>query len=121
MTVRQSILGAAVCAGISLSVSWAFADSMPKVDTSMPTPVVYPERDQSSGEQGTVILSVCVDSHGKPVLANVAKTSGYPDLDIAAVETVMNWHYLPAIHGGDVAKDWASVQVVYRLPGTSEK
>jgi len=117
MICRQWMTGGAVCLGFILGFTHtAFADSTPKVDTSSPTPVVYPKGAQSSGEQGTVVLSVYVSSRGKPILANVARTSGFPDLDNAAIETVMNWHYVPAVHGGDTASDWATAQVVYKLP-----
>jgi len=117
MTFRQCTMMGAACLGFVFTLMRpAFADSTPKVDTSAPTPVVYPTAAQSSGEQGTVVLSVYVSSRGKPILANVAKTSGFPDLDNAAVETVMNWHYVPGVRGGDIASDWATVQVVYKLP-----
>lgn len=122
MICRQWVAGGAVCLGLMLIfTNAAFADSAPKVDTSTPTPVVYPRGAQSSGEQGTVVLSVYVSSRGKPILANVARTSGFPDLDNAAVETVMNWHYVPAVHGGGTASDWATVQVVYKLTENSDK
>lgn len=115
-------MGGAVCLGVMLGFARAaVADSTPTVDTSTPTPVVYPTAAQSSGEQGTVILSVYVSGRGKPILANVARTSGFPDLDNAAIETVMNWHYVPAVHGGDTASGWATVQVVYKLPERAGK
>lgn len=92
------------------------ADAGPKVDTSKPTPVVYPVRAQSAGEEGTVILNVYVLSSGKPNRVSVAKSSGYDDLDTAAMQTAYNWHYIPANRGGDTVSDWAAVQVVYKLP-----
>jgi periplasmic protein TonB len=88
----------------------------PKVDTSEPTPVVYPKEAQRAGEEGTVLLNVYVTWSGKPQKIDVAASSGYRDLDNAAVETAANWRYVPALHDGDTASDWASVQVVYRLP-----
>lgn len=92
------------------------ANVAPKVDTSQPTPVVYPTTAQRAGEEGTVLLNVYVTYTGKPQKIDIAKSSGYSELDNAAVETAANWHYVPALHDGDTASDWASVQVVYRMP-----
>lgn len=90
-----------------------------KVDTSKPTPVVYPMAAQRAGEEGTVVVNVFVTQSGKPQRFNVAKSSGYPDLDDAAVATALNWKYVPAFRDGDSVADWAAVQVVYKLPKTA--
>lgn len=103
---------ALACSGFAASA----ADVPPKVDTSQPTPVVYPTGAQRAGEQGTVLLNVYVTWSGKPQRIAVAKSSGYRDLDDAAVETAANWHYVPALRDGGTASDWAQVQVVYRVP-----
>jgi len=111
-------LGATMAAGavaIGLA-SPASADAPPRVDTSQPTTVVYPEPAQRAGEEGTVMVRVYVNTSGRPLRASIAQSSGFVDLDNAAVETAMNWRYVPAIHGGDTTSDWATVQVVYKLP-----
>jgi TonB family protein len=102
-----------------LSASAMAADAGPKVDTSRPTPVIYPTVAQQAGEEGTVVMNVYVNDSGKAKKIAVAKSSGYTDLDTAAVETALNWHYVPAIRSGATVADWASVQVVYKLPGAS--
>ncbi len=116
MTRKAIWCGAAACAGCLMLLGPALADTGPKVDTTKPTPVVYPTTAQQAGEEGTVVLGVYVDDSGKAVKVDVAKSSGYGDLDNAAVETAFNWHYVPAIRGGETASDWARVQVVYKLP-----
>jgi TonB family protein len=107
-----SAVAALVLSGFAVSA----ANVAPKVDTSQPTPVVYPTTAQRAGEEGTVLLNVYVTWSGKPQKIGVAKSSGYDDLDNAAMETAANWHYVPALHDGDTASDWATVQVVYRMP-----
>jgi len=92
------------------------ADAPPRVDTSQPTTVIYPKSAQVSGEEGAVLVRVFVSTSGRAQRASVAQSSGFTDLDNAAVETAMNWRYIPAIHDGDTASDWATVQVVYKLP-----
>jgi TonB family protein len=99
---------------------FAFAAGLaPKVDTSQPTNVIYPKASQAKGEEGTVYLKVYVTPAGRATRVAVFKSSGYNDLDDAAVETAANWHYVPAVHDGDTTSDWATVKVVYQLPTTA--
>jgi TonB family protein len=104
-------------AGMFLVSHGALADDRaPKVDTTKPTAVVYPASAQRAGEEGTVVLKVHVVESGTPDQVSMAKSSGFVDLDNAAIETVMNWHYVPAVRSGAITDDWALVQVVYKLP-----
>jgi len=50
----------------------------------------YPPESRAAGEQGTVILRLVVDGSGQPTSVSVAKGSGFPRLDRAAVEA--GWH-----------------------------
>jgi TonB family protein len=110
-----------IVAAAFLSASAMAADAGPKVDTSKPTPVIYPVAAQQAGEEGTVVMNVYINNSGAAKKIAVAKSSGYVDLDTAAVETALNWHYVPAIRGGDTVSDWAAVQVVYKLPEGAAK
>jgi protein TonB len=98
--------------------AWAADDHPPKVDISQPTPVVYPKVSQARGEEGTVVLGVSISDAGQPRRIRLLKSSGYSDLDNAAMETAFNWHYLPAIRGGETTDDWATVQIKYTLPAS---
>ena len=91
-------------------------DRKPKVDNTKPTAVVYPQTAQVAGEEGIVVLNVHVSDSGKPLNVAMSKSSGFTDLDNAAIETVMNWRFVPAIRGGSTTDDWALVQIVYKLP-----
>lgn len=46
----------------------------------------YPPESRAAGEHGVVILRLTVDDSGRPTAVSVAKSSGYPRLDRAAVE-----------------------------------
>lgn len=50
-----------------------------------PAPV-YPPESRSAGEQGVVMLRLIVDGNGRPTSVTVARSSGFPRLDRAAVE-----------------------------------
>lgn len=46
----------------------------------------YPAESRAAGEQGVVILRVTVNADGRPTAISVARSSGFPRLDRAAVE-----------------------------------
>ena len=46
----------------------------------------YPPESRAAGEQGVVMLRLVVDGSGRPTAVSVARSSGYPRLDRAAVE-----------------------------------
>ncbi len=46
----------------------------------------YPAESRAAGEHGTVILRLIVDGSGRPTSVSIAKSSGHPRLDRAAVE-----------------------------------
>jgi len=99
-----------------LFASAAYADSPPHVDWSKPHLVIYPIAAQQNGEVGVVEVAVRVKSSGKPDNPQITHSSGYLDLDNAAINTVMNWHFIPATKDGDTVADWLKVQVVFQLP-----
>jgi TonB family protein len=103
-------------AGAVFLASAALADRAPAVDSSHPMTIVYPVTAQRAGEEGTVVLRVYVNVMGQPATVKIVQSSGYPDLDNAAVESALNARYVPAIEDGATSADWATVQIVYRLP-----
>jgi len=117
-TVVRNFLGLLAFAALAASgMSTAAADtSAPHVNMALPTPVKYPVAAQAAGEQGTVVVQLFIDGTGAPSRYSVVKSSGFPDLDIAALETAMNWHYVPAQRDGGPVSEWTQVSVVYTLP-----
>lgn len=97
--------------------SAAQADRAPLVDATYPHPQPpYPDSAQVSGEQGNVVLDVRVLANGHVRNVTVDQSSGFADLDNAAVEGVMRWHFLPALRDGDTTTEWTKVTIVYQLP-----
>ena len=61
----------------------------------------YPVAARTAGHQGIVTLSITIGPNGDVTNAAVAQSSGFPELDQAAVTWVMaHWKYKPAIQGG---------------------
>lgn len=70
----------------------------------------YPPVSRSKGEQGTVLLKVCVSSNGTVDSVGMAKSSGYIRLDRSANDTVERWRFHPARKGGQ------AIPMCYQLP-----
>lgn len=70
----------------------------------------YPPVSRSKGEQGTVMLKVCVAALGHVDSVDIAKSSGYSRLDRSAADTVERWRFHPARKGGQ------AVAMCYQLP-----
>jgi protein TonB len=61
----------------------------------------YPPMARRLSQQGTVILSITVGADGAVSAAQVATSSGVPELDQAALDWVKaHWRYKPAMQGG---------------------
>lgn len=89
----------------------------PKINTAFPAETIYPESAQAGGEQGEVIVGVFIGSDGgRPQKYRVDHSSGYTDLDLAAIQSVLNWRFLPGNQNGSTVADWMEVKVVYNLP-----
>ncbi len=72
----------------------------------------YPEVSVRLNEEGTTTLSMKVMTDGSVSDVTVAKSSGFPRLDEAAVSCAGRWHYKPASQDGNpVEMSWqANVQ-----------
>jgi TonB family protein len=110
-----------VCVGLALALSLsagsALADSPAKVDRSQANPApAYPDLAQTNGETGDVVIGVLVGSSGRPMKLRVDQSSGFSDLDNAAIEGAANWHYLPAIVNGDTSTSWMKVKIHFQPP-----
>jgi protein TonB len=87
------------------------------VDHNYPTPQPpYPDSAQLAGEQGDVLVDVYVSSSGRPHKVRISQSSGFKDLDDAAVEAAVNWRYIPATEDGDTVSSWTTVKLHFQLP-----
>jgi protein TonB len=122
MLRSYGLIGLACCAvtvGPGIAVA---ADSPAHVDsTQQNAEPIYPDSARAAGEAGTILLDVEIKSTGRAAKYKVSQSSGYGDLDEAAVETVLNWHFVPATRDGDAITDWTTVKIVYQLPQTADK
>jgi len=89
------------------------------VDTTDPSiihaPIQYPSSARSAGEEGTVLVVAKVDGSGRAVDAKIDKSSGHPDLDAAALQSISRWSFRPATKNGKPVAHWVAVPVNFQL------
>ena len=78
-------------------------------------PPRYPRTARRRGAQGTVVLSVYVDAHGRVANVWVFESSGYRVLDNAALEAVKKWGFEPGRKGDRKVAMWVNVPVRFEL------
>lgn len=81
------------------------ADYAPNNDVFRP-----PAISARLGEHGTVLLRVTVGADGQATQVEVARSSGYPRLDNAAVQGARRLKFRPATRGG------VAIEASYQLP-----
>jgi protein TonB len=77
----------------------------------------YPSQARRLGEEGRVLLRVLVSAAGHAQRVEVARSSGSPRLDDAAVEAVRRWRFVPAKRGSEAIAASVHVPIVFSLRG----
>ncbi len=83
---------------------------------SIPAPK-YPESARRAGIEGDVIIKVLVDVDGSILDARIFLSSGFEELDNAALEASMKAKFEPATQLGRPVKVWVSIPIKFKLTG----
>jgi len=75
----------------------------------------YPEAAMDRGLEGKVLMKVHVRPDGKPDTVTVTRSSGHTILDDAAVRTVKQWSFVPAMRGKTPIAGWVTVPIAFNL------
>ncbi|MDG2524460.1 energy transducer TonB [Stenotrophomonas sp. HITSZ_GD] len=76
----------------------------------------YPRTALKDRLEGTVLLQVHVDTEGRPVAVDIARSSGHRVLDQAAQQQVMRqWRFRPAMQDGQAVEAIGLVPVAFSL------
>ena len=76
----------------------------------------YSARMIREGNQGTIEIEVFVQPNGRVADARVVKSTGFDELDLAAIaEAKRNWRLLPATRDGVPIAQWHRLRVTFRL------
>lgn len=76
----------------------------------------YPPTSKRLGEQGRVLVRVLILENGSAAEVQVLQSSGYPRLDMAAVEHVRrDWRFVPARLDGQTIAAWGQFGVTFQI------
>ena len=75
----------------------------------------YPRKSLRNEEQGTVTLAFLVGLDGRVVDSKVEKSSGFRDLDKAAIAGLSLCKFKPGTVDGKPEKSWTKMQYVWKL------
>lgn len=90
----------------------------PPAELSQPQEV-YPLLAREMHEEGTTQLNIVINADGTVGDAMIAKTSGFTDLDEAALGWVHQWLYRPAMKDGRAVPATTKVNVTWTLAGSA--
>ena len=98
----------------SLDTGNALSDLRPVPTAGNPKPV-YPRMAIRRGIEGEVELSVSVSALGQVSRISINKPSGFAMLDQAAIDSVRNWQFTPAIRDGVPTAMVVDIPIQFRL------
>lgn len=75
----------------------------------------YPEIAINRGWEGKVVLNIHVGADGKPITANVLKSSGHKELDDSALKIIKIWTFTPAKRGDTPTDGWVTVPINFAI------
>jgi protein TonB len=78
-------------------------------------PPPYPRQSRRLGEQGKVVLTAEIATNGKALQALINISSGYPRLDRAALDSVLNWRFIPGNKAGVPQQMWVNIPINFVL------
>jgi TonB family protein len=89
---------------------------LPRSNPAMPlSQPMYPSASRRLQEQGTVILKLHVLEDGSIADAIIDQSTGYPDLDYAALYQSFRWRLEPGTVDGAPSRMWGRFAVTFKL------
>jgi TonB family protein len=74
----------------------------------------YPSASASAGEQGYVVLGVLIDEHGAVSKVDLVQSSGYRELDEAALHAIRQWTFAVEGKMPQITPTWTKIAFGFR-------
>jgi protein TonB len=107
-----SVLVALVMSGVTGAV---VAAEVPAVFEPAKCKAEYPKASLMNEEQGTVSMSFLVGPDGAVIESKLEKTSGFKNLDKAAIKSISACKFKPGTKDGAPAQTWTKVDYAWKL------
>ncbi|RJG11458.1 energy transducer TonB [Massilia cavernae] len=106
------VVAALVLTGVSFAV---VAAEVPASFDSKNCKAEYPKASLMNEEQGTVSMSFLVNADGSVADSKLDKTSGFKNLDKAAIKSISACKFKPGTKDGAPAQTWTKVDYAWKL------
>ena len=93
----------------------AFAAEVPASFDAKNCKAEYPKASLMNEEQGNVSMAFLVSADGSVVDSKIEKSSGYKNLDKAAIKAISACKFKPGTKDGAVAQTWTKVDYDWKL------
>lgn len=104
----------AVLAVVAVSAN-SFAGEVPASFDPSKCKAEYPKASLMNEEQGTTSMSFLVNPDGSVAESKLEKTSGFKNLDKAALKSLSACKFKPGTKDGAPAQTWAKVDYAWKL------
>jgi protein TonB len=92
------------------------ASVQPSVDRAQSHDPEYPPAARRAGEQGSIVLQVLVDTAGRVIDAKLVQSSGFADLDQAALDGIKSdYRFVPGMIDGQKREMWHTLKFTWKL------
>ena len=105
---------AAVLGALLLSAT-AFAAEVPASFDPSKCKAEYPKASLMNEEQGTTSMSFLINPDGSVAESKLEKTSGFKNLDKAALKSLTACKFKPGTKDGAAAQTWTKVDYAWKL------
>jgi protein TonB len=100
---------------LTVAINAAAADTLATLDTKAPCDKPeYPRASLVNEEQGTVIMALLIAPDGKVADSKVDKSSGFKNLDRAALK-LAQCKFKPVLKDGKPEQTWAKFEYAWKL------
>lgn len=110
--ISTSIIAAILLSGASGA---AFAGEVPASFDAKNCRAEYPKASLMNEEQGNVSMAFLVAADGTVVDSKIEKSSGYKNLDKAAIKAISACKFKPGTKDGAIAQTWTKVDYDWKL------
>ena len=110
--MNKSIFAAVI---LSVTAASAFAGEVPASLDAKNCKAEYPKASLMNEEQGDVTMSFLVGADGNVVDSKLEKSSGFKNLDKAALKALSACKFKPGTKDGVVAQTWTKVDYSWKL------
>lgn len=115
MSTKKPYLSVIATLVLSGSAGMATAGEVPAAFDASKCKVEYPKASLMNEEQGTTSMSFLVNADGSVADSKLDKSSGFKNLDKAAIKGISACKFKPGTKDGAPAQTWTKIDYAWKL------